>query len=116
MGKIPQKELANLIPDFLVDNVKEYNIPDQPSLPAIPYLSGNINGFGNVQVWIPQNIFGRDEYEIDVVPIGTNVVSLYQLMSSGKAIVFAPLYECTRGYGAAHCMTGQIHRSDIYLN
>lgn len=113
LGLIPQQEILGKISEL---KTGEHRIPDQPDLPLIPFLSGSIKRFNNVMIWIPQNKVLDDSIEIDIVPIGTNVISLYQLLNSGKAVVFAPLFECTRGYGAAHCMTGQIHRSDILFN
>ena len=112
-GQVPQQEILGKISEL---KTGEHKIPDQPELPSIPFLTGSIKGFNNVTIWVPQNKVLDDTIEIDIVPIGTNVISLYQLLNSGKAIIFAPLFQCTRGYGAAHCMTGQIHRSDILLN
>ncbi len=33
-----------------------------------------------------------------------------ELEARGKTLAVVPLFESTRGYGASHCMTGQLHR------
>lgn len=45
-----------------------------------------------------------------IVPLDTNEVTLKQLKRAGKNIIYVPLKENTNGYGAAHCMAGQLKR------
>lgn len=46
------------------------------------------------------------------VPLQSNTDTNNQLEKLGKKIVHTDLFESTRGYGAAHCMTGQLRRSN----
>lgn len=48
--------------------------------------------------------------DIIIVPQTTNDSTLKILQKAGKETVCVPMYESTRGYGAAHCMTGQLIR------
>lgn len=46
------------------------------------------------------------------VPLNSNSDINNQLRRRGKKVVPADLYQSTRGYGAAHCMTGQLLREE----
>lgn len=46
------------------------------------------------------------------VPLRSNTETNNQLARLGKEIVHTDLLESTKGYGAAHCMTGQLLRSN----
>lgn len=45
------------------------------------------------------------------VPLRSNTDTINQLERLGKRVVHTDLFESTKGYGAAHCMTGQLLRS-----
>ncbi|MDD5416301.1 MAG: arginine deiminase family protein [Candidatus Daviesbacteria bacterium] len=47
------------------------------------------------------------------VPLRYNTDTNNQLRGLGKQVVHTDLFESTKGYGAAHCMTGQLLRSNI---
>ncbi len=47
------------------------------------------------------------------VPLSRNTETIKQLEKLGKKVVHTDLFESTKGYGAAHCMTGQLRRSKI---
>ena len=47
-------------------------------------------------------------------PLESNTDTNNQLRRLGKEIVPTNLYQSTRGYGAAHCMTGQLLREESY--
>lgn len=47
------------------------------------------------------------------VPLRDNTDTNNQLEKRGKDVVHTDLLESTKGYGAAHCMTGQLLRSNI---
>jgi len=61
-----------------------------------------------------QQCFGANLLVIDsnniLVPLDSNEKTISQLTRTGKNIVNLDLAECTKGYGAAHCMTGQLLR------
>ncbi len=58
-------------------------------------------------------LLGKDQgQDIVLVPLESNTDTNAQLTKSGKRVVQVDLKESTRGYGAAHCMTGQIWRTD----
>ena len=61
-----------------------------------------------------QSTFGANFLAIDektiLVPIEANGTIIDQLKKLGKNVVYVPLDESTHGYGAAHCMTGQLKR------
>lgn len=46
------------------------------------------------------------------VPLRNNTETNNQLYRLGKEVVYTDLFESTKGYGAAHCMTGQLLRSN----
>lgn len=46
------------------------------------------------------------------VPLRTNTETNNQLQKLGKEVIFTDLSESTKGYGAAHCMTGQLVREN----
>lgn len=45
-----------------------------------------------------------------IVPLSRNAVTIGNLMNRGKEVIVSNLDEITRGYGAAHCITGQLIR------
>lgn len=47
-----------------------------------------------------------------LVPLNTNKKTIEGLRDLGKNVVYAHLDESTKGFGAAHCMTGQLLRSN----
>lgn len=47
------------------------------------------------------------------VPLSRNTETIKQLEKLGKKVVHTDLFESTKGYGAAHCMTGQLRRSKL---
>ncbi len=61
-----------------------------------------------------QSTFGVNLLVIDnrtiLVPLESNENTISQLNKTGKNILNLDLAECTKGYGAAHCMTGQLLR------
>lgn len=63
---------------------------------------------------IEQKNFGANLLVIDrsniLVPLASNKETNTQLKKTGKNILSLDLAECTKGYGAAHCMTGQLLR------
>lgn len=63
-----------------------------------------------------QESFGCNFLAIDdktlILPINSNKTTNKRLEAVGKKLVFQDLYESTRGYGAAHCMTGQLRRAN----
>lgn len=72
---------------------------------------------GNDLIIIPlseQQEFGANFLALDdrqiIVPLETNSTVLAGLRKAGKEIIHAPLFEVTRGFGAAHCITGQLKR------
>jgi arginine deiminase len=72
---------------------------------------------GQVIVSIPeeeQQTFGCNFLAIDektiLVPLQTNKKTIEGLESIGKKVHYVPLDESTKGFGAAHCMTGQLFR------
>lgn len=75
---------------------------------------------GQVIVSIPENeqkTFGCNFLAIDdktiIVPLKTNRKTIEGLESIGKRIIYSPLDESTKGFGAAHCMTGQLLRKRL---
>lgn len=56
------------------------------------------------------NFLTADEDRI-VAPLKSNRYINSALRKRNKAVIIAALDESTRGYGAAHCMTGQLRRS-----
>lgn len=52
---------------------------------------------------------GRDTI---LVPRESNTLTNAKLAKLGKDVVYVSLLESTKGYGAAHCMTGQIMRAN----
>lgn len=72
---------------------------------------------GETVVIIPreeQESFGCNFLALDentlLLPLESNQATNERLQELGKNLVFLGLYECTRGYGASHCMTGQLSR------
>ncbi len=61
-----------------------------------------------------QQSFGCNFLSVDrntiLVPLNTNRKTIEGLRSIGKNVVYAHLDESTKGFGAAHCMTGQLLR------
>jgi len=55
------------------------------------------------------NFLAVDENSI-IVPLRTNKKTIEGLRDIGKNVIFADLSESTKGFGAAHCMTGQLLR------
>lgn len=62
-----------------------------------------------------QQEFGCNNIALDrnrvIVPLKTNTRTIELLETAGQEIIKAPLYNITRGYGAAHCITGTLLRS-----
>ena len=52
-------------------------------------------------------------YGADPDGIGSTLALKLVLEKLGKKVVHTDLFESTRGYGAAHCMTGRLRRSEI---
>lgn len=48
-----------------------------------------------------------------LAPLDSNTVINNQLRNMGKRVIPVDLYQSTKGYGAAHCMTGQLLRGNI---
>ncbi len=46
------------------------------------------------------------------VPLATNKQTIEGLQKIGKKVTYVHLDECTKGFGAAHCMTGQLKRTN----
>jgi arginine deiminase len=61
-----------------------------------------------------QQRFGCNFLALDgrtiLLPLDSNSVLNQRLRRAGKKLIFLDLKESTRGYGAAHCMTGQLLR------
>lgn len=61
-----------------------------------------------------QQGFGCNFLTVDgetvIVPLDSNTAINAALQQRGKKILYADLVESTKGYGAAHCMTGQLLR------
>lgn len=61
-----------------------------------------------------QESFGCNFLALDdktlILPLDSNKDTNERLKASGKKLIFQDLFESTRGYGAAHCMTGQLQR------
>lgn len=75
---------------------------------------------GQVIVSIPeeeQQTFGCNFLAVDnktiLVPLKTNKKTVEGLESIGKNVIYVPLDESTKGFGAAHCMTGQLLRKRL---
>ena len=45
-------------------------------------------------------------------PLNANTFTIQALKNAGKQVEHVDLGECTKGYGAAHCMTGQLLRAN----
>jgi|GEM_PF-1133461 len=62
-----------------------------------------------------QQEFGCNFLALDqntlLVPLGTNTSAISQFEAAGKTVIDLDLKESTRGYGASHCMTGQLRRA-----
>lgn len=56
------------------------------------------------------NFLALDEKTL-LLPLGSNEVTTQRLRDAGKEIIILDLEESTKGYGAAHCMTGQLNRT-----
>ncbi len=67
--------------------------------------------FGCNFLLLGKNNDGRD---VILVPLENNNGINNQLRKNGKVVKTVELYESTRGYGAAHCMTGQLLREAYY--
>lgn len=50
-----------------------------------------------------------------IVPDIENIQTIEELKKVGKQVIRVPLAESTEGYGAAHCMVGQLFRSNNYF-
>lgn len=63
-----------------------------------------------------QQEFGCNFLAIDnhtlLLPLASNPKTNERLKAAGKELVFLGLQESTRGYGASHCMTGQLARAN----
>lgn len=57
------------------------------------------------------NFLALDDQKI-VVPLDSNTYTNSAFESRGKVVIPANLHESTKGYGAAHCMTGQLYREN----
>lgn len=61
-----------------------------------------------------QQFFGCNFLNLDprrlLMPVESNNVTNGMLIGSGKEILLADLFESTKGYGGAHCMTAQLLR------
>lgn len=55
------------------------------------------------------NFLALDENTL-LLPLESNRVTNSRLQAAGKKLIFLGLKESTRGYGASHCMTGQLLR------
>lgn len=56
------------------------------------------------------NFLALDE-NILLLPLDSNKETIRKLREAGKTLIFLGLQESTRGYGASHCMTGQLLRA-----
>lgn len=56
------------------------------------------------------NFLALDEHTL-LLPLDSNEATNRQLYDAGKELVSLGLQESTRGYGASHCMTGQLVRA-----
>lgn len=72
---------------------------------------------GQEIIAIPENeqqSFGCNFLSINnttiLVPLSTNNKTIEGLVDAGKNVEYVHLNESTKGYGAAHCMTGQLFR------
>ena len=45
-----------------------------------------------------------------MIPLVSNINTIKELQKAGKRVISVPLSESTEGYGAAHCMVGQLFR------
>lgn len=78
---------------------------------------------GNTIYVIPkeeQDEFGCNFLMLDdtnvILPLQTNETTNKRLQEAGKTIHNIDLYQTTRGYGAAHCITGQQQRLEVIPN
>lgn len=76
----------------------------------IPYKQFKLGDVPEVSVMMPENSHNKSEHDLIIIPLETNKDTITKLLNVGKTLVFVPLIESTRGYGAAHCMTGQWRR------
>lgn len=64
-----------------------------------------------------QESFGCNFLAIDnktlILPVNSNKITNKRLEAVGKKLIFQDLFESTRGYGAAHCMTGSLRRASF---
>lgn len=74
---------------------------------------------GQIVIVIPreeQQSFGCNFLMLDentiLIPRGDNTYTNNLLEQAGKKLIKVDLSECTKGYGAAHCMTGQLLREN----
>ncbi len=85
--------------DYLEHEVKEDNI--------VVISKGEQQDFGCNFLLLGEYDDGRT---VILVPLQSNTDTNNQLRRLGKEVVLTDLYQSTRGYGAAHCMTGQLLR------
>ena len=78
---------------------------------------GHLEGLGEEIIGVPDdeqqefscNLLALDDQTL-FVPLSRNATTNNRLEAAGKTIVPVNLEACTLGYGAAHCMTGQLRR------
>lgn len=82
-------------------------------------LVGFLEKQGQTIIPVPleeQQYFGCNYLNLDeftsVVPLDSNGSVIGQLEQAGKEVVVADLHESTKGYGGAHCMSGQLLREN----
>lgn len=102
-GKIRVEDSGLSFIDYLEHIVKENEImeisaEEQSNFGCNFLLIGEENG-GNTTI---------------LVPMESNTDINNSLTRRGKTVEYVNLYQSTRGYGAAHCMTGQLLRSPYY--
>lgn len=119
-GPIGKKEIAVCEEEASRRKIKFFTRKDgvvelhDTDLTFIDYLAGE-----NELVIIPReeqqsfgcNFLALDEHKV-VVPLDSNTYTNSAFESRGKVVIPANLHESTKGYGAAHCMTGQLYREN----
>jgi arginine deiminase len=90
-------------------------ITENTGLNYVDFLNSENNQVGNVPT-VEQRAFGCNFLALDdntvVLPIEDNSTTFNLLQSLGKTVDVVDLFQSTRGYGAAHCMTGQLRRDN----
>ena len=105
VGNLSREEIEG----YLTEERTEETIESQGCNPVRAQRAG-MRGVERFQVLIPLDVVPTGDTII--MPIDTNTVTINKLLEGGKTLILVPLKENTRGYGAAHCMNGQLLRAN----